>query len=56
MSVKLASVKIDCVDALTVAQFWSAALGRYLDAAASSEFASIGVPEHRDTTGWSISE
>jgi Glyoxalase-like domain len=55
MSVKLAAVTIDCDDALTVARFWSAALGRPLDANASSEFASIGMPEHRDTTGWSVS-
>ena len=55
MSVKLAAVTIDCDDALTVARVWSAALDRPLDANASSEFASIGMPEHRDMTGWSIS-
>jgi predicted enzyme related to lactoylglutathione lyase len=54
MSVRLAAVTIDCDDALTVARFWSAALDRPLDANASSEFASIGMPDHRDTTGWSI--
>jgi Glyoxalase-like domain len=54
MSVKLAAVTIDCDDALTVARFWSAALDRPLDADASAEFASIGMPGHRDTTGWSI--
>jgi predicted enzyme related to lactoylglutathione lyase len=54
MPVTLAAVTIDCGDALSVARFWSAALGRPLDAGASSEFASIGMPEHRDTTGWSI--
>lgn len=54
MSVKLAAVTIDCEDALTVAQFWSAALDRPLDPNASPEFASIGMPAHRDTTGWAI--
>jgi glyoxalase superfamily protein len=55
MTVKLAAVTFDCEDALVVAQFWSAALGRPLDPQASSDFASIGFPEHRDTTGWSTS-
>ena len=54
MSVQLAAVTIDCEDALIVARFWSAALARPLDANASSEFASIAMPEHRDTTGWSL--
>jgi predicted enzyme related to lactoylglutathione lyase len=54
MTVKLAAVTFDCDDALVVGQFWSAALGRPLDPQASSEFASIGFPEHRDTNGWSL--
>jgi hypothetical protein len=54
MSVQLAAVTIDCDDALVVGRFWSAALDRPLDAGASSAFASIGMPEHRDTTGWAI--
>jgi predicted enzyme related to lactoylglutathione lyase len=54
VSVKVAAVTIDCDDALTVARFWSAALDRPLDANASSDFASIGMPEHRDHTGWSV--
>jgi hypothetical protein len=55
MTLQLAAVTIDCGDALTVAQFWSAALDRPLDPNASSDFASIGMPQHRDTTGWSLS-
>ena len=54
MSVVLAAVTIDCDDAVVVASFWAAALDRPLDAGASSAFASIGMPEHRDTTGWAI--
>ena len=54
MSVQLAAVTIDGEDALIVARFCSAALARPLDANASSDFASIGMPEHRDTTGWSL--
>jgi hypothetical protein len=54
VTVKLAAVTVDCEDALTVARFWSAALGRPLDPNPSSEFASIGMPEHRDTRGWHL--
>ena len=54
MSVRLAAVTIDCDDALAIAAFWSAALDRPLDPNASSEFASIGMPAHRDTSGWSL--
>ena len=54
MTVKLAAVTVDCEDALTVARFWSVALGRPLDPNPSSEFASIGMPEHRDTLGWHL--
>ena len=56
MSVKLAAVTIDCDDPVVVARFWSAALERPVDAGASSEFASIGMPEHRDTVGWAITD
>ncbi len=56
MSVKLAAVTIDCDDRVVVARFWSAALERPVDAGASSEFASIGMPEHRDTVGWAITD
>ena len=55
MSVKLAAVTIDCDDALVVGRFWSAALDRPLDPGASGEFASIGMPAHRDVTGWALS-
>jgi hypothetical protein len=55
MTLQLAAVTIDCQDALAVAQFWSAALNRPLDQNASSDFASIGMPQHRDVKGWSLS-
>ncbi len=48
MTVRLANVDFDCNDALVVARFWSAALGRPLAAepAPSSDFASIGGIDH----------
>lgn len=52
MTVKIASVTFDCADALTVARFWSAALGRPLDPKASSDIATIGFAGRRDTVGW----
>jgi len=55
MTLQLAAVTIDCEDALFVAEFWSAALDRPLDPNASSDFASIGMPHQRDTSGWSLS-
>ena len=54
MTVKLASVTIDCEDALVVARFWSAALGRPLEPNASSDFAAIGMAGHRDVHGWRL--
>ena len=54
MTVRIAAVTIDCHDALTVARFWSAALDRPLDPRSTSDFASIGMPEHRDTKGWRL--
>ena len=56
MAVKIAAVTFDCEDALVVAQFWSAALDRPLDPKPSSDFASIGMPEHRDTRGWRLDD
>jgi hypothetical protein len=56
MALKLAAVTIDCDDALTVAQFWSAALNRPIDPIPSSDFASIGMTEHRDTRGWRLGD
>jgi len=56
MSFKIAAVTFDCEDALTVATFWSAALDRPLDPKPSSDFASIGMPEHRDTRGWHLDQ
>ena len=52
MTVQIASVTFDCADALTVGQFWSAALGRPLDPGASSGFAAIGFAGRRDKVGW----
>jgi len=54
MAVKIAAVTFDCENALTVAEFWSAALDRPLDPKPTSDFASIGMPEHRDTQGWHL--
>jgi hypothetical protein len=54
VTVRLAAVSVDCGDALVVARFWAAALGRPLDPRSSSEFASIGMPTHRDTLGWHL--
>jgi hypothetical protein len=53
MTVKIACVVFDCLDALVVGRFWSAAIGRPLDPGASSEFASIGFHGRRDRSGWS---
>jgi hypothetical protein len=52
MAVKIACVSFDCVDALVVGRFWSAAIGRPLDPGAVSEFASIGFHGRRDRKGW----
>jgi hypothetical protein len=54
VTVKLAAVTTDCADALVVARFWSAALGRPLDPKPSSDFASIGMADHRDAKGWRL--
>jgi hypothetical protein len=56
MVVRVAAVSVDCDDALVVAQFWSAALDRPLDSNPSSDFAAIGMAEHRDTSGWRLSD
>jgi hypothetical protein len=56
MAVRLAAVSVDCVDALVVAQFWSAALDRPIDPNASSDFAAIGMVGHRDTSGWRVGD
>jgi hypothetical protein len=52
MTVSIASVTFDCADALTVGQFWAAALGRPLDPRASSELSAIGFAGRRDKVGW----
>jgi hypothetical protein len=54
MAAKLASVTFDCADALSLAQFWSAVLDRPVDPRGSKDFASIGMPDHRDPSGWSL--
>ena len=56
MAAQVAAITFDCKDALAVAQFWSAALDRPLDPKPSSDFASIGMPEHRDTSGWRLDD
>jgi hypothetical protein len=56
MVVNIAAVTFDCHDALVVGRFWSAALDRPLDPKSTSDFASIGMPEHRDTHGWRIDD
>ena len=50
MNLQLANITFDCDDALTVARFWSAALGRPLDPDASEHFASIGLGDTADTS------
>jgi hypothetical protein len=52
MTVTIASVTIDCTDALKVGEFWAAALGRPLDPGASTDFAAIDFAGRRDTAGW----
>lgn len=52
MTVALACVAFDCVDALTVGRFWSAAIGRPLDPEGTTEFASIGFRGRRNQEGW----
>ena len=52
MTVRIASVTLDCADALVVGSFWSTALGRPLDPGASSDFAAIDFAGRRDTAGW----
>jgi len=52
MTVTVASITVDCADALVVGGFWSAALGRPLDPGASSDFAAIDFAGRRDTAGW----
>ena len=52
MTVTIASITVDCEDALTVATFWSAALGRPLDPGGNSEFARIGFAGRRGREGW----
>jgi len=42
MPLRLGNITFDCDDVLKVASFWSAALGRPLDAGSSKHFASIG--------------
>jgi hypothetical protein len=54
MTVRIASVTVDCADALAVGRFWSAALDRELDPGGSSDFASIGFAGRRDTVGWAV--
>ena len=43
MSSTLIALAFDCTDASTLADFWSAALGRAVDADGSADFATIGM-------------
>jgi Glyoxalase-like domain len=52
MTARIAAVTFDCEDALTVARFWSAVLGRPLDPDGSRDFAAIGFAGRRDRAGW----
>ncbi|MDQ3896081.1 MAG: VOC family protein [Actinomycetota bacterium] len=42
MTLRVANITFDCDDVLKVAHFWSAAIGRPVDAGSSPGFASIG--------------
>ena len=52
MTATVASITLDCADALVVGRFWSEVLGRPLDDGASSDFAAIAFTGRRDTAGW----
>lgn len=52
MTVTIACIAFDCLDAQTVGRFWSAATGRPLDPDPTNEFASIGFAERRTREGW----
>jgi hypothetical protein len=55
MTVKIASLTVDCTDALSVGRFGRPlSIGR--DPKASSDFATIGFVGHRDTVGWATVE
>jgi predicted enzyme related to lactoylglutathione lyase len=56
MTVKVAAVTFDCVDALVVGRFWSAALDRPLDPGGSSQYAAIGFAGRRTAAGWASSD
>jgi len=45
MASRLTNITIDCDDVLKLAHFWSAVLGRPLDAGANAFFASIGASD-----------
>jgi len=51
MSTNLIAITFDCEDASTLADFWSVALERSVDADASNEFASIGLGD-RSQVAW----
>jgi predicted enzyme related to lactoylglutathione lyase len=52
MTATVASITVDCTDALAVASFWSAVLDRPLDDGATSDFAAIAFAGRRTTDGW----
>ncbi|MGI9147311.1 MAG: VOC family protein [Chloroflexota bacterium] len=49
MTLRLANITFDCIDAERVATFWSAALGRPIDDGPSAWFASIGRTDRSET-------
>jgi hypothetical protein len=52
MSLQLGNITFDCADALRVATFWSAVLGRPLDEGSSDAFASIGRGDDAHRPAW----
>lgn len=55
MTVQLAAVTFDCEDAMTVGNFWAAALDRPLDGHSTRDFATIGMADGHtvgDTNAW----
>jgi hypothetical protein len=52
MTLSLAHITFDCDDAVTLAGFWSQALGRPVDDGAEPFFASIGMPPRPGQNAW----
>ena len=52
MTVQLAHVTFDCVDAKALAGFWAEATGKPVDDGAETFFASIGYPASNGSQAW----